>query len=292
MRKLTLIATSLLTLSLASLNASAGFRQYAASIDSSNWQLAENSRLSCTLSHDIPRYGRARFSSKASRDLNLDFELDMRRLPDTYALAEVRSVSPAWRPGQADRTIAQMALQKQFNPGLPKKAAWTILSELEQGMNPTFYYQDWYSENDKVSVGLSTAKFHQAYDQFIECVGNLLNFSFDDISYTVLNYQSNSDELTKASQKRLGMIREYLAHDTNLELILIDAFTDSYGGRWPNQKLSERRADKIREYFVANGIEASRIEANGYGEKRHIASNQTVLGRATNRRVVIRMQQP
>lgn len=270
--------------------AQAGIRQYSADLNSSKWQLANDSRLQCTLAHQIPHYGQARFSAKASRKLNMEFELDMMLLPDNYSLAQVRSESPKWRPGYGDRVLADMKLYKQFNPSLPKKVAWTMLSELEQGMSPTFYYNDWYSEQDEISVGLSTARFKGAYRNFVACVGNLLNYSFDDISYTILNYQSNSDKFTKASQRRIDMIREYLSLDPNLELVLVNAYSDSYGGRWSNLKLSEKRSAKIRDYFVKNGIDASRIEANGYGEKRHIASNDTILGRGKNRRVVIQMQ--
>ena len=286
-----LVITSLMTSFLIG-DVKAGIRQYSADIHTSKWQLSDDSRLQCTLSHQIPRYGEARFSAKASRQLNMEFELDMMLLPDNYSLAEVRSVAPNWQPGIGSRTLAKMKLHKQFNPSLPKKVAWTMLSELEQGMSPTFYYNDWYSAQDKISVGLSTARFKKAYRDFVGCVANLLNYSFDDISYTVLNYQSSSDKFTKASQRRIEMIREYLSLDPGLELVLIDAYSDSYGGRWSNLKLSERRAAKIRDYFVQNGIEVSRIEAKGYGEKRHISSNETTLGRGKNRRVVIQMQKP
>ncbi len=268
----------------------AGIRQYSADLNTSQWQLSNNSRLQCTLSHKIPHYGEARFYAKANRKLNMEFELDMMLLPDNYSLAEVKSVPPRWRPGLAGRTLANMKLYRQFNPSLPKKVAWTMLSELEQGMSPTFYYNDWYSETDKISVGLSTARFKKAYQDFVGCVGNLLNYNFDDISYTVLNYQPSSDEFTKASKRRMNMIREYLSIDPKLELVLIDAYSDSYGGRWSNLKLSERRAVKIRDYFVKNGIDASRIEAKGYGEKRFISSNNTILGRNKNRRVVIQIE--
>ncbi|NMP33194.1 OmpA family protein [Thalassotalea sp. M1531] len=270
----------------------AGIRQYSADLENSHWQVSDNSRLNCTLTHMIPNYGEAKFTSKANRNNNMLFELDMLRLPDNYSLAEVRSVAPNFRPGIGDYTIADMKLHKQFSPSLDKKIAWTMLNELEQGMNPTFYYNDWYSDNDKVAVGLSTARFTRAYKEFIGCVGNLLNYSFDDIAYTVLNYQSNSDKFTKASERRMAMISEYLKLDTELELVLIDAYSDSYGGRWNNLKLSEKRANKIREYFEKNGIDAARIEARGFGEKRHIASNETTLGRGQNRRVVIHMEKP
>jgi outer membrane protein OmpA-like peptidoglycan-associated protein len=159
-------------------------------------------------------------------------------------------------------------------------------------MSPTFYYNDWYSESEKITVGLSTARFQKAYQAFVSCVSNLLDFNFDDISYTVLNYQFGSDKLTKASQKRMNMIVEYLTLDSQLELVLIDGYSDSYGGRNTNLKMSERRANKVRDLIVSSGIDASRIEANGYGEKRHVASNETVIGRSKNRRVVIRMEQP
>jgi outer membrane protein OmpA-like peptidoglycan-associated protein len=90
----------------------------------------------------------------------------------------------------------------------------------------------------------------------------------------------------------MNMIVEYLALDSKLDLVLIDGYSDSYGGRNTNLKMSQRRANKVRELIVSSGIAASRIEANGYGEKRHVASNETIIGRSKNRRVVIRMEQP
>lgn len=270
----------------------ASMRQYSADLVNSKWQLAENSRLNCTLTHQIPNYGQARFQSSANRSNNLMFELDMLRMPDNYSLAEVRSVAPNFRPGLGGRTLADMKLYKQFNPSLPKKVAWTMLSELEQGMNPTFYYDDWYSEQDKIAVSLSTARFQKAYQEFVGCVGNLLNFSFDDIAYTVLNFEFGGDKFTKASKRRMAMISEYLSLDPELELVLIDAYSDSYGGRNTNLKVSQKRANKIRDYFVKNGIDPTRIEAKGYGEKRHVASNGTIIGRSKNRRVIIQMEKP
>lgn len=272
--------------------ASAGIRQYQADLSNSSWQLTNDSRLQCTLSHSIPNYGEAKFFAKANRRTNMMFELDMLNLPDNYSLAEVRSIAPSWRPGISGRTLANMKLHKQFSPDLPKKVAWTMLTELEKGMSPTFYYDDWYNDADKISVGLSSSKFHKAYRDFVGCVGRLLNYSFDDIAYTVLNFEFGSDKFTKASKRKINMIRDYLSLDQELELVLIDGFSDSWGPRNTNLKTSQKRANKIRQYFIDNGIDPTRIEAKGYGEKRHIASNDTVLGRAKNRRVVIRMEKP
>jgi len=68
----------------------------------------------------------------------------------------------------------------------------------------------------------------------------------------------------------------------NLE---IEGHTDNIGGAIPNKKISQRRADAIKNYFISKGINAGRLLATGYGLERPIASNKTSTGRALNRRV-------
>ncbi|WP_447726946.1 OmpA family protein [Sphingomonas koreensis] len=65
--------------------------------------------------------------------------------------------------------------------------------------------------------------------------------------------------------------------------------TDSTGSDTYNQSLSERRADAVAQYLVSRGVESARLEALGYGETQPIASNDTVEGRAQNRRVEIKV---
>jgi outer membrane protein OmpA-like peptidoglycan-associated protein len=273
------------------LEAGASVRHYVANADQSTWQSSET-RIQCELSHNIPRYGDVMFTSVAGKNLNLEFELDMLRIPANYGLASVKSIAPAWKPGVPTKNISTMSLKKQFNPDMPQKAAWTMLTELEKGFVPTVYYADWYSPYDKVAVGLSSINFINAYDKFLKCVDNLLPYSFDDISYTILSYNSNTDELSRGSKKRLTEIGEYLKHSPEIDAIEINAYADSYSGRWQNMELSKKRAKKIESYLVALGVEKGRVKVAGFGEKRHVASNKTELGRATNRRVVIQMTRP
>ena len=66
----------------------------------------------------------------------------------------------------------------------------------------------------------------------------------------------------------------------------IDGHTDSKGSDTYNQKLSERRANSVRDYLIANfGMDASLLTAVGFGEVKPIASNDTEAGRAENRRI-------
>lgn len=65
--------------------------------------------------------------------------------------------------------------------------------------------------------------------------------------------------------------------------------TDSTGSDAYNQALSERRADSVAQYLTTRGVESARLEALGYGETQPVASNDTVEGRAQNRRVEIKV---
>lgn len=67
--------------------------------------------------------------------------------------------------------------------------------------------------------------------------------------------------------------------------VRIEGHTDSQGSDRLNMKLSQNRADSVRDYLVNVGIAADRMLAVGFGETTPIASNSTVQGRALNRRV-------
>jgi len=68
--------------------------------------------------------------------------------------------------------------------------------------------------------------------------------------------------------------------------VTIEGNTDNVGGKKYNQKLSERRAESVKNYLVGKlGVDASRISSAGYGMSKPIADNKTAEGRQQNRRV-------
>ncbi|MFI1744634.1 OmpA family protein [Thalassobellus sediminis] len=69
----------------------------------------------------------------------------------------------------------------------------------------------------------------------------------------------------------------------------VEGHTDSVGSEKLNQRLSDSRANAVKEYLVKNGIDAFRLSALGYGEAKPIDSNKTRKGRANNRRVEINL---
>ncbi|HHJ1480000.1 TPA: outer membrane porin OprF, partial [Pseudomonas aeruginosa] len=94
--------------------------------------------------------------------------------------------------------------------------------------------------------------------------------------------KSKVKENSYADIKNLAdFMKQYPSTSTTVE-----GHTDSVGTDAYNQKLSERRANAVRDVLVNEyGVEGGRVNAVGYGESRPVADNATAEGRAINRRV-------
>jgi outer membrane protein OmpA-like peptidoglycan-associated protein len=67
--------------------------------------------------------------------------------------------------------------------------------------------------------------------------------------------------------------------------IEISGHTDNTGTDAINEKLSQARADAVKNYLLASGVASNRIQSKGYGSLKPIATNETEEGRQANRRV-------
>ncbi|NAW99148.1 MULTISPECIES: flagellar protein MotY [unclassified Vibrio] len=279
----TIVMTSILT----SFAPMAMDKRYVATPQQSTWQMVTNTPLECRLVHPIPNYGDAEFSSRANKKINLDFELKMRRPMGETRNVSLVSLPPSWRPGESADRITNLQFFKQFDGYIGGQTAWSLLSELEKGRYPTFSYQDWQSRDRRIEVALSSVLFQEKYNVFSDCVSNLLTYSFEDISFTILHYDRDNVQLNKASQKRLAQIADYIRYNQDIDLVLVSTYTDSVDSRGVSQDLSERRAEVLRDYFKSLGLPEDRIQVQGYGKRRPIADNASPIGKDKNRRVVI-----
>ena len=97
-------------------------------------------------------------------------------------------------------------------------------------------------------------------------------------------FATNSNKLIGPSHSILNAAAESLSRYPDL-YIAVAGHTDDRGKASYNKQLSERRAHAVRDYLISKGVSADHLTANGYGEERPVADNNTKEGRSINRRV-------
>jgi outer membrane protein OmpA-like peptidoglycan-associated protein len=103
---------------------------------------------------------------------------------------------------------------------------------------------------------------------------NMSDVLFDTGKYT----------LKPGTQVSLAKVSGILQAYPGLKL-QVEGYTDTVGSADFNQKLSENRADAVRDFLVSQGVQMNNIAATGYGQSNPVADNGTAAGRALNRRV-------
>lgn len=93
-------------------------------------------------------------------------------------------------------------------------------------------------------------------------------------------------DLKPAAERTIARLADFMAQYPERR-VLIEGYTDSTGDEGFNQRLSEDRANSVRDALAADGIPRNRIDTQGYGESYPKASNDTASGRQQNRRVEI-----
>ncbi len=100
-------------------------------------------------------------------------------------------------------------------------------------------------------------------------------------------YDSNSSYIRAEAYPLLDEVTSILMKNPEME-VEVQGHTDNTGSAEYNQWLSEKRAQRVKDYLVSKGIDPSRLEAKGYGLTQPVASNATEEGRAQNRRVELK----
>jgi len=80
-------------------------------------------------------------------------------------------------------------------------------------------------------------------------------------------------------------IVDVIQKNPRIKKISIEGHTDGDGSAKYNKKLSQKRADAVKKYFVDKGVEEARLQSVGHGEDKPLAENDTDEGKEKNRRV-------
>jgi outer membrane protein OmpA-like peptidoglycan-associated protein len=174
--------------------------------------------------------------------------------------------------GEDDLRIADMeaelnALDERLGGATAERAA------LVQRLEAQARVKEQFEKVDKMFTSEEANVFRQRDTIIVRLVG--------------LSFDSGASQIKPKNFELLAKVEKSIDVFPRSELT-IEGHTDSHGGDELNQKLSQARAESVKQYMVnAMRIPTYRLIATGYGETRPVASNETEAGRARNRRIDI-----
>ncbi|MFN5844797.1 MAG: PorP/SprF family type IX secretion system membrane protein [Flavobacteriia bacterium] len=105
-----------------------------------------------------------------------------------------------------------------------------------------------------------------------------------DLAAKTLEFENDKAIIRRKSFGELESLTNMMLMREDLK-IRLNGHTDNNGSEEYNMELSRNRVQSVKDFLVANGVDASRIETHYYGESNPIADNTTKEGQAKNRRV-------
>jgi OOP family OmpA-OmpF porin len=103
------------------------------------------------------------------------------------------------------------------------------------------------------------------------------------------SFDTGKADLKPEGQAKLGELAAKLK-DVSFDSITVIGHTDNVGSEAANQRLSQRRANAVKQYLATHGIAAEKIKTTGRGMTSPVADNKTAQGRTRNRRVEVEIR--
>jgi len=274
----------LLLLLLVSTPAGAQLQVFQSSWERSRWQVDEQPGR-CALTHDIPRFGQARFEQRSGR--RLAFALYTEQPPVRDQQAHIVSEAPPWKHRVEAYSLGEFDLKQGKTPmQLPREQALRLYYELEQGMQPVIGFTDWGDGRDQVQVTLSPVRFREVLPKFLACTGRLLYLDFEPQDEKTVYFETNSDALSYAARHALEEVARRWRAKRDFHIVL-GGHADERGTDDYNMQLSRKRAVMTARFLASRGVPKAAIESRYFGETwpSDPASNKAAW--ALNRRVTV-----
>jgi outer membrane protein OmpA-like peptidoglycan-associated protein len=269
------------------LPAAGGERDFYPPMHEAGWT-SSGDKLQCTLSQEIPDFGKVVFTSYAGGNFTLMYDLTREKPVRPVQKAVLRAEPPPWKQNirASDITTTTLVPGKQAIV-FGRVPALRALYELEKGMAPTLHFADWVDARDQVSVTATSVRLKEALQQFQACSGNLHPDGFEDVNRRVIYFKPDNIDLNAKYFHDLNRIASYVKVDPAVTRVVVKGYADDRGTPQYNEELSQMRVDTIRSYLLDHGVDESKLVSVYFGEMQSKAG-----GRKKDRRVEIELIRP
>jgi outer membrane protein OmpA-like peptidoglycan-associated protein len=234
-------------------------------------QFAEDARALSAQKQEAERIQRERQSAAAAAAAKAKAEADATAAAEAQRQAELTAAKEAQMKAEAD--AAAMRAKSAADAAAAEQAALRAKQEAAQAD----------AERARQQAAALRASLLEQFNRVLETtdtprglVVNMADVLFDTGKY----------DLRQEAQIKLAKLSGIILAHPGLNLA-VEGYTDSTGSDELNMKLSDQRANAVRDYLVSQGLTADSVTAQGFGKSMPVADNSTAAGRQKNRRVEI-----
>lgn len=223
----------------------------------------------------------AREAVQSAEDARIITIRKMKAEDDAAQLKAKQDAQQAALQSQADAQKAQLAQQQEAAQRAQAEAAAAEAEARAQAARDAQKAAEQSAQQATQQAEQMREKLKDQLNQVLQTketarglIVNMSDVLFDFNKYT----------LKPEAREKLAKVSGILLAYPNLKL-QVEGYTDNIGSDEYNQKLSEERADGVRDYLVSQSVQQANVTAQGYGKSDPIADNSSNAGRAQNRRV-------
>ncbi|HTR46544.1 MAG TPA: OmpA family protein [Verrucomicrobiae bacterium] len=222
----------------------------------------------------------AKQQAEEAEKAKLEAQLAQEKAAREKAEAEAARAAALAQQQEAQKAAELAAQQKAAAEAAAAQAAQQVAQQKAAA--------DAAAESAKQAVAQAEAEKAELRKQLLSQLSSILQ-THDTVRGLIVNmsdvlFDTGSYTLKAGAREKLAKISGILLAYPGLK-IQIEGHTDSVGGDDFNQKLSEQRAQMVRDYLIDQLVPASSVTARGFGKTKPVASNDTPEGRQQNRRV-------
>jgi outer membrane protein OmpA-like peptidoglycan-associated protein len=238
-------------------------------------QFAEDARLLSTQRQDAERIQQEKDAAAAAAAAKAKAEAETQAAAEAKRQAELTAAKEAQMKAEAEARAAQ---QKAAADAAAAKAAaeQAVLQAKEQAA--------------KDEAARAQAQTQALRAQLLKQLNDVLQTT-DTARGLVVNmadvlFETGKYNLSNDAQLKLAKLSGIIQAHPGLNLA-IEGYTDTTGSEEFNMKLSQQRADAVRQFLISQGLSPDIITSKGLGPANPVADNSTAAGRKANRRVEI-----
>lgn len=258
---------------------------YVSGLEAAAWEAGEGEG-ECSLTHAVPRHGRAIFTRADGRGLSLLYITELPLVEGTAAA--LYALPTGWSGTDGGEELGAVWLEPGVEPlTIGPPLAQRIWRELEQGRMIRLEYVSHRENGGPVTIDLLPLRFRAATASFLACAAGLISLDFEPATEWRIPFATGKSRPDRGQEEELARIAAAVAAEPGEVRLVIGGHADARGGEEINRRLAGARAEAVRDRLVELGVPATAVSTVNFGTDWPLATGEGAEAWRENRRATV-----